>query len=102
MYQLFKTENLEDIHPLLFGALDLLVTVDKHREIYYIHNAKIHLDVVTNLGNYLEVEIVDELEHDPAFDTLEKQCQYYQELFLVKEEELIDRSYSDMILELKA
>ena len=101
MYQLFKTENLKDIHPLLLGALDLLVTVDKQREIYYIHNAKIHLDVVSNLGNYLEVEIVDELEHDPAFDTLEEQCQFYQELFLVKQEELIDRSYSDMILELK-
>jgi len=100
-YQLFKTENLKDIHPLLLEALDLLVTVDKYREIYYIQNAKIHLDRVKALGSFLEVEIVDDLPHDPVFDSLHEQCLFYQKLFLVEDKDLIDRSYSDMILELK-
>jgi predicted adenylyl cyclase CyaB len=99
-YQLFKTVNLEEIHPLLISALDLLVTVDKHREIYYIQNAKIHLDVVDRIGRFLEVEIVDDLPHDPRFKSLHEQCLYYQKLFMVEESDLIDNSYSDMILEL--
>lgn len=102
IYHLFKTENLKDIHPLLLKALDLLVTVDKHREIYYIQNAKIHLDKVKDLGSFLEVEIVDDLPHDPAFTSLHEQCLFYQKLFMVEEGDLIDLSYSDMILELKS
>ncbi len=101
IYHLFKSENLKEIHPLLLKALDLLVTVDKHREIYYIQNAKIHLDEVKGLGSFLEVEIVDDLPHDKAFASLHEQCLFYQNLFMVKEEDLIDRSYSDMILELE-
>jgi len=101
-YFLFKRDKLDDLHPVLSEALGGLVTVDKMREIYFIQNAKIHLDKVASLGEFVEIEIIDEVERDPKFSTLLEQCNYYQQSFGIEPSALIDRSYSDLLLELNS
>lgn len=98
-YFLFKREKLDDLHPVLSKALGNLVTVDKMREIYFVQNAKIHLDTIDDLGTFVEIEIIDEVAPDPKFDDLHEQCSYYQHLFEIEQDDLITRSYSDLIME---
>src|SRR3954451_23753740 len=43
-----------DLRAVLESALGVLVTVDKHREIWFVDNVKIHLDQVKGLGQFLE------------------------------------------------
>ena len=99
-YSLYKSENLADIQLTLTQALGVLVTVDKQREIYFIKNAKIHLDTLEDLGTFVEIEIIDEVNKDDRFDSFEIQCQYYKDAFKIIDTDLIDRSYSDLILAL--
>lgn len=99
-YALFKRESLDDLHPVLSKALGQLVTVDKMREIYFIQNAKIHLDKIESLGEFVEIEIIDEVAKDEKFKTLLEQCDFYTKAFGIEPSDLIDRSYSDLIMEL--
>jgi len=71
--------------------------VDKSREIYFIDNVKFHIDIVKNLGTFIEIEAIDETgSRDNA--TLLKQCEQYMELFAVAESDLVKVSYSDLLL----
>jgi len=100
-YALFKRDRLNDLHPVLTQALGIMVTVDKMREIYFIQNAKIHLDKIEALGEFVEIEIIDEVKRDTRFNSLIEQCNYYQKTFDIDSTDLIDRSYSDLLLEQK-
>ncbi|MEK6933228.1 MAG: CYTH domain-containing protein [Nanoarchaeota archaeon] len=81
-------------------AFGVLVVVNKKREIYFIKNVKFHLDVVKDLGSFVEIEAIDS-EGKFSLEDLAKQCNFYKNLFGIKDEDLIKGSYSDMLLELK-
>jgi predicted adenylyl cyclase CyaB len=83
---------------LLTAALDVKVVVDKKREIYYINNVKFHIDEVKEIGNFVEIEAIDE---DGSINEakLHEQCEYYMQLFKIKEENLVAESYSDLVIE---
>ena len=67
------------------------------RAIFYVKNVKIHLDQIDELGQFVEIEARDETDTVPEAVLLE-QCQYFMQKFNVKEEDLIQVSYSDMLL----
>lgn len=97
-FLLYKSLEPSLLKTILTDALEVFVVVDKKRHIYYVQNAKIHLDEVKDLGTFMEIEIVDMGDkNDPAFDNLHTQCEHYKSLFSVKKENLLDGSYSDMI-----
>ena len=85
------------LHDLLAKALGVLVVVEKQREIYFIDNVKFHIDTVDRLGSFVEIEAIDS---DGALgaEVLRKQCERYMELLAVCADDLIDCSYSDMLL----
>jgi len=95
--------SLCPLHPdsklkdLLTNALGILTTVRKQREIYFIQNVKFHIDSVDGLGSFVEIESIGS---DSAIGTekLLDQCKKYLELFAIADEDLIDCSYSDMLL----
>ncbi len=60
---------------------------------------KFHLDNVKNLGTFIEIEAIDETLQIGE-DQLNAQCNKYIKLLHIKKNDFIDRSYSDMILEL--
>jgi adenylate cyclase, class 2 len=94
LYQNSKNSLLKE---LLTRALGLLVTVDKEREIYFIGNVKFHLDKVTGLGEFVEIEAIGNGNAD--MENLMSQCKFYLNLFGISKDDLIPVSYSDLLLE---
>lgn len=95
---LYHGENLDVLKELLVHALDVLVVVDKKREIAFIDNVKFHLDDVEGLGYFVEIEAIDEAGLIGK-DKLYEQCRHYLTQFGVKEEDLLEVSYSDLLME---
>jgi len=97
-FNLYKSENIEDLKPLLTSSLDIMVEVKKHRKIFFIDHVKFHIDEVDGLGNFVEIEVGD-LDDTRTVEELQSLCDYYIDLLGVKEENLINISYSDMLLQ---
>ena len=97
-FDLVKIEEGEGFKELLAKAIGVKVVVKKRREIYYIDNVKFHLDSLEGLGNFVEIEASNKA-HKIGVEQLHEQCAYYLKEFKIKDEDLIDRSYSDMILD---
>lgn len=95
LYQSPTSANLKEV---LEAALDKLVVVDKTREIYFIDNVKFHLDKVVNLGTFVEIEAIDQ-DGSIGEAKLQEQCNYYLQLFQIPASDLVEYSYSDLLLE---
>ncbi|MCD4705390.1 CYTH domain-containing protein, partial [bacterium] len=91
----------EQIRDLLTRANEVLVVIDKKREIYFINNVKFHIDQVKDLGSFVEIEAIDEGDYLNEEGKLLQQCQKYLNLFEIKDKDLIDCSYSDLLLKQK-
>ncbi len=96
-FNLYKSENLEELKPLLESSLGIMVEVKKHRKIFFIDFVKFHIDEVDGLGSFVEIEAGD-LEVDRTVDELRELCDYYIDLLDIKEENLVNISYSDMLM----
>jgi len=95
---LYKPQPDPQLKATLTSALGVLAVVDKQRAIYFIENVKFHIDEVKGLGNFMEIEAIDEKEVFTNEELLQ-QCQHYMQLFGINESDLVDRSYSDMMME---
>ncbi len=110
---LYKSNPNSSLKKLLKKALGILIIIDKEREIYFIDNVKFHIDTVKELGDFVEIEAIDEEGNITKEELLKqkntnyseiqnqrllKQCNQYLELFNIKEEDLIPISYSDLLL----
>jgi predicted adenylyl cyclase CyaB len=94
---LYKTAQNSQIKEILEKSLGTLAVVDKQREIYFIDNVKFHIDNVRNLGSFVEIEAIDR-DGTIGIEKLTEQCNYYMNLFKIEKNDLIDISYSDMML----
>ena len=94
---LFKSDPGSSLKEILTKALDVLVVVDKEREIYFIDNVKFHIDTVKELGTFVEIEAIDE-DGCIGKEKLLEQCQFFIGLFKIPKKDLISVSYSDLLL----
>ncbi|MGA2630039.1 MAG: class IV adenylate cyclase [Terriglobia bacterium] len=78
---------------VLTKAFGVRVVVDKHREIYFVGNVKIHLDRVRGLGKYVEVEA---LARDGNLAQARRQALKFQKLFAIKHSDIVGKSYADL------
>src|SRR3989344_9564410 len=92
---LLKTNKDPTLKEILLKLFEVLVIVDKNREIYFIDNIKFHVDKVSNLGHFVEIEAIDN-DGSIGKEKLLEQCEYYMQLFNIQEKDLISKSYSDM------
>lgn len=97
LYRHTPDKALKDI---LTHQLGIKIVVEKRRKIYFIGNVKFHLDVVENLGTFIEVEAIDDRE-EFTIEELKKQCDHYFNFFELKQSDLVDQSYSDLLMALK-
>ncbi len=97
-FTLFKTENNKGIKDVLSKALGVKVIVDKKREIYFINNVKFHLDTVMGLGTFIEIEVID-FNGNASQNDMIKTCNHYLRFFGINENDLVESSYSDLILD---
>ncbi len=84
------------VRAILARAFPILTVVGKRREIYFVGNAKIHLDTVRGLGRFFEVEA---LSRSGKVGTARKQALHFQKLFGISPADILSQSYSDMVLE---
>lgn len=88
--------NSADLRALLTDALGILQIVDKQRAIYFVDNVKFHVDEVQQLGSFVEIEAIDQ-DGSLGADHLRQQCDHYLDYLEITSDQLIDRSYSDML-----
>lgn len=93
---LYPCPNGPAMKELLTAALGLRVEVIKRREIYFIENIKFHIDQVEGLGNFVEIEAIDS-DLSIGTEKLRAQCQMFLDLFGIRRDDLLERSYSDML-----
>lgn len=94
---LYPSEKDSSLKDVLISALGKKVTVDKKRYIYFIDNVKFHIDEVKGLGHFMEIEAIDK-DGNIGLTKLKEQCDFYLKLFEIEEKDLVDVSYSDLIL----
>jgi predicted adenylyl cyclase CyaB len=97
---LHKLEPNSGLKAILTEVLGVLAVVDKQREIYYVDNVKIHIDSLHSLGNFVEIEAAGDEKSDR--EKLRAQCEEFMRIFGVAPSDLLEHSYSDMILALSS
>jgi len=97
-FSLVEIADANALKEILVAAIGLKIAVQKQREIYFIDNVKFHLDTLEQLGSFVEIEASN--KYAPlSKEELNKQCVFYMQQFGIQESDLIDISYSDMLLE---
>jgi predicted adenylyl cyclase CyaB len=95
-YRLTTVTESESLKETLAAALDVLVVVDKRREIFLYQNVRIHLDEVIDLGRFLEFEAVLSDQVDQAQG--EAQLAFLRAEFAIDPDDLLAVSYADLLL----
>ena len=95
--QLYKTKPDSGLKEVLVHSLGTKVIVDKKRKIFFVENIKFHIDLVENLGSFIEIEAIDKTG-TIGQAKLEVQCERYIKKFGINKSDLISVSYSDLLL----
>ena len=93
---LYRTECPHDLKDTISKVLPIRVIVNKVRKIYFVDNVKFHFDKVEGLGEFLEVEAIDDSSKFSS-EELKGQCNKYFQYFELDKDQLIDLSYSDLL-----
>jgi len=96
-FNLVKVEDAKGLKEVLTKSCGIKMIVKKRREIYYIDNVKFHIDEVPGLGSFIEIEAGNILANKTEAELME-QCNFYLKEFKIRDEDLVDVSYSDMLL----
>jgi predicted adenylyl cyclase CyaB len=99
-YRLVPIANPETLKLALREALTISVIVDKRREIFLWSNVRIHLDLVKDLGAFIEFEAVLEAGEDDHRG--HAQLAELRRRFQIQDEDLIAVSYGDLLLASRA
>ena len=89
------------LKALLTASNGVKVVIDKQREIWFDGNVKLHLDRVEGLGLFVEIEAID-ADGSFSIQDLQAQCKAYMDLFAIRDADLVEQSYSDLLLDMQA
>jgi predicted adenylyl cyclase CyaB len=95
---LVNINESKGLKEVLAKSIGIKIVVQKSREIYYIENVKFHIDVVPGLGSFVEIEAGNVLATFSR-EVLKKQCEFYRGEFNISDQDLIEESYSDLLLQ---
>lgn len=98
-FNLVKVGDAIGLKEVLTKSNGVKVVVKKKREIYYIKNVKFHLDEVPGLGAFVEIE-AGNVFVDLSQNELKQQCVFYMLEFKIEPGDLVEVSYSDMLMSL--
>ena len=96
-FRLTKVSDAQGLKETLRLSIGVKVVVKKKREIYYIGNVKFHIDEVPGLGSFVEIEAGNLLADLPQ-EKLKEQCDFYISAFDIEPADLVEISYSDILL----
>jgi predicted adenylyl cyclase CyaB len=89
--------NASALETLLIAALGVTVVVEKKRKIFFLDNIKIHLDEVPGFGSFIEIEAGNISRPDLSKEELYRQCTALMKRLDIRNEDLVENSYSDML-----
>ncbi len=94
-YFISPIQDPEALKDVLSRSLGVKVIVDKHRKLYMLKNTRIHVDMVSELGNFMELEtVIRSQTREEAMDEHLKVI----ELLGIRNDDLVEKSYSDLLL----
>lgn len=96
-FHLVRVPDAAGLKEVLMKSIGVKVVVKKSREIYYIGNVKFHIDEVPGLGSFVEIE-AGNVQADLTREQLQQQCDHYMSELRIESKDLIEISYSDMLL----
>lgn len=96
-YRIVAIEDADGLKAALSESLGTRAAVSKRRRLFLWRDVRIHLDRVDGLGDFLEFEAVAPEQSDLADER--QKVQHLREIFAIRSDDLIDRSYSDLMLE---
>jgi predicted adenylyl cyclase CyaB len=85
-------DSLRETLALAYGVVG---RVRKNRTLFIAGRTRIHLDIVENLGHFLELEVV--LREDEATDVGVREAHELMQRLGVAPSQLIDRAYVDLL-----
>ncbi len=94
LYEHTPSIKLKALLEKLHGIKTVII---KRRKIYFIDNVKFHFDIVENLGEFIEVEAIDKDGTIPI-ELLQNQAEKYISFFDIAQQDFIELSYSDMMI----
>lgn len=87
----------KSMKEILTVAMGIKIIVEKERRIWFIDNVKFHFDKVKHLGEFVEVEAIND-SGTIGLEKLQQQCAFYSGLFKILPGEYIAESYSDLLI----
>jgi len=94
-YEVVKLSDSANLKNLLVKAWGIKVIVEKRRKVYIFKNARIHIDNVSGLGNFIEFEVIYSGDEKQSEDLMK----FLINKFALKQEDFIKVSYSDLLLQ---
>ncbi|MCG8606253.1 class IV adenylate cyclase [bacterium] len=94
-YDIHAVPDPSRVKAMLRTALGVWAVVDKHRDVYWYDEVRIHLDSVKDLGSFLEFEGVIS-EASQTLSTQEK-VEWLIQKFKLEKTDLVEVSYSDLL-----
>jgi predicted adenylyl cyclase CyaB len=85
-------DSLRETLTLAYGVVG---RVRKHRTLFLAGRTRIHLDVVENLGHFLELEVV--LQEDEPLESGIHEAQRLMQQLGIAPSQLIERAYVDLL-----
>ncbi|HEY2723009.1 MAG TPA: class IV adenylate cyclase [Chitinophagaceae bacterium] len=96
-FELVQVPAAEKLKDVLTRSLGVKIIVQKTRQIWFIKNAKFHIDEIQGLGSFVEIEASNLYAH-LAREELKQQCDFYMGELGISSDDLLSVSYSDMLL----
>jgi adenylate cyclase class 2 len=92
-YYTYDVRDQKKFKELFERALGIMIIVDKKRLLYMYKNARIHVDIVKNLGTFMEIEVEVKKGNRQAEKLMRELLQYLK----IPRSDFIKESYSDLI-----
>ena len=94
-YRRVPVPDAEALHAALSNGLGLRGEVCKRREVWHWHNVRVHLDVVTELGTFIEFEAVIDETSDEAISLV--RLETLGQALGLEETNDVSGSYADLL-----
>ncbi|GAB4321677.1 MAG: hypothetical protein Kow00127_14160 [Bacteroidales bacterium] len=92
---LYKSGDTEALKNILTEALGVKKIVEKKRDIWFLGHVKFHIDELTNLGSFIEIEVIDESGRADQKE-MEEQLLHLMEVLKIIKTDLVTGSYLEL------
>ena len=96
-YDFYEITNYNQFIKVFGPALKQEIVVEKNRVLYLYKNARIHFDTVTNLGSFVEIEIVIKTKEDE--DNSHRLMTHLCKILDIKNIDKISVGYRELLME---